>query len=103
MVKCCSCDGLICTGHRALSRSSPPKTGVGAAEVLLRKWYQGSMSLTLSVLVFVVDDNLHDGARCLLGIHKSSSVASGPRKAGQTSSLSAWWRVVVRAVVGMSL
>lgn len=73
------------------------------AEALMWMYYKTNMPLTLSMLVLVIDDNLHNGSRGLLGIHKSSPVTSGPRKAGKISSLSAWWRVIVRAVVRMSL
>lgn len=88
-------------GERALSQLQPCKDQGCWGPVV--EVYKRRMPLTLSMLVFVIDDNLHNGSWCLLGIHKSSAVTSGPRKAGQTSSLSAWWRIIVRAVVRMSL
>lgn len=61
------------------------------------------VTFTLSMFVLVIDDNLHDGPGCLLGIYNSSPVTSAPRKAGKTSSLSAWWRIVGGTEVRMSL
>lgn len=61
------------------------------------------MTLTLSMFMLVIDDNLHNGAWSLLGIHKSSPVTSGPKKAGKTCSLLAWQRIIVRVVIRMSL
>ena len=86
-------------GERVLSQLSKDQ-GCWSPD---RVQYQRSTSLTLSMLVFVIDDDLHDGSRRLLRIHECSPVTSGPGKAGQTSSLSAWWGIIVWAVVRMSL
>lgn len=86
-------------GERVLSQLSKDQ-GCWSPD---RVQYQRSTSLTLAMLVFVIDDDLHDGSWRLLRIHERSPVTSGSGKAGQTSSLSACWGIIVRAVVRMSL